>query len=628
MDFTKKHKDFFKVDGTEVSLLDTRYQSIPVEQFDAELSQLESVASQTSSVVMDGIDADAALAARLQEEERAASSPSTSSPAKVTTGGEEEWKTSGKKKNKSRKQKNKEKGKAAAVVAAGASPQQKSGSATTSQSNPSPQKSSPSPTTQTEAETNSDKNDTQSSEALAAEAEEATQIEILAQELLNVFHGPFFCFNDSEVRPIHITDLSSSFEGRSSAYLLIYRQVHEAPYSADQDEMAVSGPLSAEALTLPMHPPSLWREQVEARNAELSVKRVEFENYMHSVKLKVYFPVHFTSSWPCLTLTSPEDLVSMGSIPSELARGLEVECDISKGVKMLREDIISKALTALQSVDLSTVLGLNGGEDDDIMISKLVPLSESQKPGLRPLYSMCPALSASDTVGDALAHNTSVVLWTTLHLPDRSGDIEPLSEAPRNLRVAFKSETSGGMEKKDVYLPLTSSMADLCRVAAECVGLDLPRVQIHSLEERKIIYNTKHSGGKLKEWYATPLWKSGALTKPFALQNQRYRQMEWNEVLVENVGNARPSTMGLASKEIIRRNRLRTIRVELDVGGSTLTRLRKDYAKGGLMCTDEIGASIPTEDAMEVENVCDDVDDLASTTVKVTSYYDEFKNNM
>lgn len=641
LDFAKSHSEFFEVNGTEIKLKDARYHAVPTEQFDVELRRIsaETDHSNSSGVTSESssdpvTDADAALAAQLHEAELEASiSGDTAAEHQEAQDADEDWLPAGKKKKKvSRKQKNKERAKAVAAGGSNATtaPTQtrttRSSSTQAEMASPSgkQQDSSTAPPHSPHASQHSSGN---SSAAASDEVEdkEEEHVEALAQSLLNAFHGPFFCFNDSEVKPIYITELRNSYEGRSSAYLLIYRQVEVDTWGAEYDMKPHARTLLSSA-GVTMKPPNLWYEQVQARNSELRQKRLEYENSMHSVKLTVYFPVHLTCDWPCVSLVDPDDLVSMGFLQPSLAKGLVVECDISKGMKVLREDILSRALTALGDADITAVLGGDG----DINISKLQPLNapgpkNKTAPGEHvPLFYMSPGLSTSDIVGDTLAHNSYIVLWSSVHAPNGSGDFELMASPPKSLTVTYKSEPSGQMATKDIYIPSSTAMADLCRVASEAVGLSPNQVQIHTMQERKVLYQTKTSGGKWKEWFATPLWKPSALTKAFALQSQRYNQMEWEEVLVENIGSAKPSSTSLANKEVIRRNRLRSVRVELDLGGSTMTRLLKEYAQGGALfpsgpftqSVENKKYSVPQKESDAASSA--DVEDLSSTTAKVS----------
>ena len=636
LDFAKKHSDFFQVSGTEISLRDMRYQAVPEEQFVGEWRRLQGETARGAEETKDAmvqspsddamVEADAVLAAQLAQEENGVGGVDCASSQAANAG---QWQTSGKKKkNTSRKQRNKLNAKAAA---AGATPSQstKEGAKSPHKTQGAPDEVLPSThvvavSEPTKAGVGCDSSLPKTEGEDPFVQAENDQVEMLAQQLLNNYHGPFFCFNDSEVRPVYVTELANAFEGRSSAYLLVYRQTGAGSQCVGEEDsrLQVTAPaILDDAAVLSTPPPALWLDQVLSRNAELQQKRHEYVNYMHSVKLTIYFPIHFTSSWPCLTLISPDDLLAMGAVEPSLASGLEVECDISKGVKMLREDIIAKALSALASADLSTVLGLpNKGSvgGDDINISKLQALSHiPNKSKSAPLYFAYPALASSDLVGDTLSHNSAIVLWSTPHLPNLSGDMEFLDVAPKSLTVTYKAEPAGVITSKDVYMPQSLPLSDLCRLVTETLQLDLSQVQIHAMQERRIIYQTKNQGGKTTEWFATPLWKSNMLTKSFALQSQRYGQMEWREVLVENVGMSRPSASGLASKEVLRRNRLRSIRVELDVGSSTITRLRKDYGKGGALYPGDSGEEGIKESTANAEDEEQTSDDLSSCTAKV-----------
>lgn len=90
----------------------------------------------------------------------------------------------------------------------------------------------------------------------------------LFHDIVSKYLGCYYEFNDSVVKPMTVSDVANAFEGKDSAYMLIYTKVQGRS-------------------TVPT-PPVLWERIVEQRNAELTRLKQEYEDSNHSVQLTIY----------------------------------------------------------------------------------------------------------------------------------------------------------------------------------------------------------------------------------------------------------------------------------------------------------------------------------------------------
>lgn len=162
----------------------------------------------------------------------------------------------------------------------------------------------------------------------------------LAHDIANKFHGRFFEFNDSTVSALTVQGLSRAFEGKDSAYILVYHKIEpssipsekssEVPQpkeakpkrKAPKDTKAGSQHQSAPSVSNTMgvltlikspsprrhdrpKPPPFWLSKVNHMNEVLAVARSRFEIESHMSKVRVYFPNHVEVENYLLRLPSP-----------------------------------------------------------------------------------------------------------------------------------------------------------------------------------------------------------------------------------------------------------------------------------------------------------------------------------
>jgi hypothetical protein len=721
-DFVTKNEPFFSLEERTkvVRLKDVRYRAVSLEIFTREyLEMTPPEQASSSSTPPNQIDEDAAYAMMIQEEE------SLMEPG----GGGEEDTTSAwhsKTKKKSRRQRNKETAKALKktqenVVTVTIGKKEDSAPATNSPATPQKEEMEQATTpSQTE-------NQPAAPSSSGASPLDDSDDEILVQLLLNEFHGKFYCFNDSEVRPIFLTDLCNAFEGKSSAYLLIYRKLDmgelsvfsssnmmtdlEHPHPPPQHQRNkyshllelrsylrnlqminkhsettsnfdkghhhhMEQEIITERHRLLIDPPAYWKNKIDALNLSYQTRRQEFDVMMKSLTLKVYLPEHFISDWPCLNFKNAGavgDGNSGGSsglrMPVVWYHGIEIECDMSKTVTEICQEIWSKMIDEAQKANkipyLGNLLGLPSNWQtldltfqlsEILLCSKLSnemssSSSSSTPPPPPSRYFVKTPPSLETLIKDNFSHQSRVLFYCRGYhqLPPPqspssgsgglgSSSIEIMETPPKELIVTYATGETSNLRSTNListhlYLPQTLQLHPLCQYVCSYLGIpSVQHIHIYLIQERKLSTSNTRSTvnslsstvGKSKEYYATSLWKSGLISRGIQ-QGLSFGQLEGSEIVVENLTSVKKSSpnSGLAHQEITRRNRLRTIRIDLENSGSLL-QLQKDYSLGGKMFPmqmhEDDGMSVvdPAEAEIPVVVVSDDhQESVLSTQVKV-----------
>jgi hypothetical protein len=138
----------------------------------------------------------------------------------------------------------------------------------------------------------------------------------LVHMLLGTFHGSFFNFNDSSVTPVPLSELSTAFNGNSSAYILIYRNRNLERYATTSSDNTKGLNIHGLRHPVPRCPP-YWQAKVNIMNEELLKTRCEYDTYIRTIHLTVWFPVHFSSHWPVLRRRDEQgEFVLGGVLPS------------------------------------------------------------------------------------------------------------------------------------------------------------------------------------------------------------------------------------------------------------------------------------------------------------------------
>lgn len=643
-EFVKAHDLFFELeDKTKVvKLKDIRYRSVTRDAFIQEYSAVNGKRDDApiSSSTQDQIDEDEKLAMLLQEDEDI----SPISNGSESAGGA--WHS--KPKKKSRKQRNKETAKAlkktleTSTITVGKTP---------SEVLTTPQK--------VEVDDSMEPVTEQKDQLPDNTTPKDVQEDPLVQLLLNEFHGKFFCFNDSEVRPIHLTDLCNAFEGKSSAYILIYRK-------CDMGDLSVFRQISRETNImehfgndrysqllqlrafyrsqknshfLSIAPPSYWKQRVDVINTSLRTRRLEFDQMMKSLTLRVYLPEHFQSDWPCLLFRSDQL-----RLPPVWQSGIEIDCDMSKTIGEVCSDIWAKMIEEAKKANKTSFLGFLLGLPSNweklhltFQLSDVVscPKLTNESGGLSRHYIKNPP-SESSLIKDHFSHNSKVLFYCQGYQslpPPSSSAFEVMETAPKELIITYALDgLTSNLVSTHIYLPQSFQLNHMCQYVCSSIGAQVQHTHIYLVQERKLTttrttVNSLSSGltspttGKSKEYYVTSLWKSGLLARGVQ-QGLSFGQLEGNEIIIENLTSAKKSSpnSGMAFQEITRRNRLRSIRVDLENTGSLL-QLQKDFSLGGKMYPgqgneDNVMSVVEDNHESPLENQ----DSILSSSIKVISF--------
>ncbi|XP_071484115.1 ubiquitin carboxyl-terminal hydrolase 40-like [Diadema antillarum] len=97
----------------------------------------------------------------------------------------------------------------------------------------------------------------------------------------------WFDFNDSTVKPIREGALAMQFQGRESAYMLLYRR------------KALPRPPAANC-TPDYKMPAWLKDEVEAANQEMEKKRAEYEKLVNQVEVTILLEANYTLARGCL----------------------------------------------------------------------------------------------------------------------------------------------------------------------------------------------------------------------------------------------------------------------------------------------------------------------------------------
>ena len=140
----------------------------------------------------------------------------------------------------------------------------------------------------------------------------------LASDILGEAVGEFYTFNDSDIKPMHVAGLQRAFEGKDSAYILVYRHIKgaEAALVKSFRKLPMASRLartgSSTHYTQIVEPPSYWMNAVNETNVSLEEERKPREVERRSITLSVRWPRHVKVAnncpvlWDCpLTNGSP-----------------------------------------------------------------------------------------------------------------------------------------------------------------------------------------------------------------------------------------------------------------------------------------------------------------------------------
>ncbi len=330
--------------------------------------------------------------------------------------------------------------------------------------------------------------------------------ELLSIEILSKTVGNFFEFNDSTVTPMHLHSIEKAFEGRESAYILVYRRV---------DSVSDINKLSAN-LSAP-EPPEHWKSKVVERNADLRDRREAKALKENTVTVRVLLPWHVSGcdGDPMLRYY-PHKLSAKLNEPSHLALVPPSSVKVTSTLTLLEEggyvDIeLDRRVTLGEASEIvgTRVLQLLGEASND---GFNVSLSQVRGCQLQPLVShgatawlpqqlrcsrnnslLDAILANSDATLTCLFWNGTTVggprgkklLWgATAQLTDQSATNPLGSVAISNCHV-FLLRKAGNSVATDFHWAYPGeTLLALCERAARRVNADFSLASIHVISKK------------------------------------------------------------------------------------------------------------------------------------------------
>ena len=235
-------------------------------------------------------------------------------------------------------------------------------------------------------------NDARSERLLAREKQ-------LAEELMGMTHGRYFEFNDTTVTPMPLRNLEKSFEGKESAYILVYRK--------QIDPSSMTYP----SATAP--PPTFWAEKALAENVSLKLQREQYNAQSHTAIVRFLCPGHLRFKDPLLEMGPP-----VVSVVPDMSKDWLHFIDMSVDLRHSIDEVKASFLTACRAhvVGLGLLADpLEPGSDNSILsklvISNLDKYGEGYHPSM-PLGSGSNAAErGSVSIGDVISESATLLVW-------------------------------------------------------------------------------------------------------------------------------------------------------------------------------------------------------------------------
>lgn len=137
----------------------------------------------------------------------------------------------------------------------------------------------------------------------------------LANDILGFYFGRFYEFNDSVVKPMLLKDVGLAFEGRDSAYLLLYRKAPKLPSLLNIETRPQTS-------SLPPPLPAYWAEKIQTINSDLENARILYKSQSEMIRIHIKCPRHFIYRSPLLYL---QPSVSSGASDGTDPMGLPID---------------------------------------------------------------------------------------------------------------------------------------------------------------------------------------------------------------------------------------------------------------------------------------------------------------
>ena len=218
-----------------------------------------------------------------------------------------------------------------------------------------------------------------------------------SDEILSKHYGQYFEFNDTTVSAMPLEGLEKAFEGKESAYILVYRKVEKevvtdvAVSCVTKEEFTDSivvdnsgeindaqlkffgaavadGNVKNSADTTPhtgvghglgsrirIPPPQYWSDKVTIDNKEMEDERIKYNSLTHTAKIKFLTPVHVTFSDPLL-LNVRAGVTSNKStaIPVQYADSIDMTIDLRMSVSDVKKAFLAECSAFTNALDIGS----------------------------------------------------------------------------------------------------------------------------------------------------------------------------------------------------------------------------------------------------------------------------------
>jgi hypothetical protein len=230
---------------------------------------------------------------------------------------------------------------------------------------------------------------------------------VLADKILGFFFGKFYEFNDSQVNAMPIKSLMKSFQGKDSAYLLVYRQLSTAlPRLGKLSSAITPGTADIEKSAVSQVAPAYWSEKVMAMNQELLNQRAAYEKSSQNIKILIKFPAHVRYAYPVIYLHDhqmPTSTVEGAASVSLGAAGLEIAVHEKMKLSELSNLLQTNYASLLLALGIDTSSSSSASSDPmifSIMRSVSTEMTSASNGHGQEVYQLIYKLAANTTIYD------------------------------------------------------------------------------------------------------------------------------------------------------------------------------------------------------------------------------------
>ena len=367
----------------------------------------------------------------------------------------------------------------------------------------------------------------------------------LFHDIASKYIGCYYEFNDSVVKPMTVSDISNAFEGKDSAYMLIYRKVKRRDVSTES--------------------PLLWKTIVEQRNAELAKLKQVYDNSNHSVQLILYCATDMMYE----PLISPLLTVPPDKIPDTIT--IDTRSSLEELYKQIENIAVAKNAMF------------------PVVVSEIVPIDSV---GFH-ILDTAPATGTVETITGA-ANSKTLLIWNGKSVQGHDVVAVGPVAAPLKFNISilsFKNVTGTDLNPVvnsdllfqqyklppvavslvfDIYVLKTASVEEFVSTIRQRVMLETKcydkDIVIHEITDDvtdQQRFNNAQSKSNIKKAGATTIVKG--VNNVSSKLHQLVTSLSSHELFVEDIEARGVFSRSLADSEITKRNNSLTIHIDIDV---------------------------------------------------------------